>query len=256
MKVRHLLIGVVVLFVVSLMTTQSYAKIDEDNIVGIWLFDEGEGDTAEDSSGNKNDGAVNGAEWVDDMFQSGKALEFDGSSSYVLIQFLEPAPRSITLEAWIYPTASGVVFSEVGQAAINSGWHDSQMEILSSGEIKVGFWVGSEQGISLGTYSFEEWYHVVMTFDDGDNDIKGYVDGELQGEGTLDKLYPPALWYGIGAADSTNLGDGTYFDGIIDNIAVYNIALSEEDVNQNYQEALAVLPIGKLATTWASVKTK
>ncbi len=256
MKVRYLLIVVVILFVVSLLTTQSYAKIDPDNVVGIWLFDEGEGDKAEDSSENKNDGALNGPAWVDDMFQSGKALEFDGNNDYVLIQFLDPAPRSITLEAWIYPTAGGVVFSEVGQAAINSGWHDSQMEILSSGEIKVGFWIGSEQGISLGIYSFNEWYHVVMTFDDDDSDIKGYVDGEFQEEGTLDKLYPGTLWYGIGAADSTNLGDGTYFDGIIDNIAIYNIALSEEEVNQNYQDALAVFPVGKLATTWSRVKTK
>ena len=256
MKARYLLLGVVALFAVSLLTTQSYAKIDPDNVVGIWLFDEGEGDTAEDSSENKNDGVLNGPTWVDGMSQSGKALEFDGSNDYVLIQFLDPAPRSITLEAWIYPTAGGVVFSELGQAAINSGWHDSQMEILSSGEIKVGFWTGAEQGISLGKYSFNEWYHVVMTFDDGDDSIKGYVNGELQEEGTLAKQYPGALWYGIGAADSTNLGDGTYFDGIIDDIAIYNIALSEEEVKQNYQEAFAVFPAGKLATTWASVKTK
>lgn len=254
MKVRHLLIGVVVLF--SLLTTQSYAKIDPDNVVGMWLFDEGEGDTAEDSSGNKNDGTLNGPKWVDGMSQSSKALEFDGSNDYVLIQILDTVPQSITLEAWIYPTAGGVVFSELGQAAINSGWHDSQMEVLSSGEIKVGFWTGVEQGISLGTFSFDTWYHVVMAFDNSDNSIRGYVDGELQEEGNLDKQYPGTLWYGIGAADTTNLGDGTYFNGIIDDITIYNIALSEEEVKQNYQAALAVFPAGKLTTTWSSVKTK
>jgi len=60
---------------------QSYAKIDLGTCVGMWIFDEGNGDIAKDSSGNGNDGKINGATWVDGKFN--KALSFNGASNYV-----------------------------------------------------------------------------------------------------------------------------------------------------------------------------
>ena len=46
-----------------------------DDAVGIWLFDEGKGNTAADTSGNGNDGAITGAKWAEGKF--GGALEFE-----------------------------------------------------------------------------------------------------------------------------------------------------------------------------------
>ena len=46
-----------------------------DDAVGIWLFDEGKGGTAGDTSGNGNDGAISGAKWAEGKF--GGALEFE-----------------------------------------------------------------------------------------------------------------------------------------------------------------------------------
>ena len=79
MRARYLLIGVAVLFAVSVLTASSYAKIDPKTCVGMWLFDEGKGDTAADSSGNKNDGTLkNNPKWVDGKLD--KALSFDVSN--------------------------------------------------------------------------------------------------------------------------------------------------------------------------------
>ena len=244
----------VILFIIGMPTTQVYANIDPDTIVGLWLFNDGHGDIAKDSSGNRNDGKLmNGPMWVNGRINPNKALDFDGKDDYVLVHF-GTALQSLSLEAWIYPTEGGVVFSELGQATINAGWHDSQMEILSSGEIKVGFWTGAIQGISLGRYSFNEWYNVVMTYDRSKNSIKGYINGELMESGTLVKQNPGDLWYAIGAADTTNHGNGTFFSGIIDRAAVYNVALTEDQVKQNYRAASAVFSTRKLTTTWGSVK--
>jgi len=249
-----MLIGIVVLFIIGMLVSSSYAKIDPKTIVGMWLFDEGKGDIATDSSGNKNDGTLmNGPKWVDGKIKPGKALEFDGKDDYVIVHIGTP-PQSFTLEAWIYPKEGGIVFVEEGQQALDGGWYDSHMEVHSDGEIKVGFWTGAEQGISLGKFSFNEWYNVVMTYDKNKNSIKGYVNGELMGSGTLVKQYPGDLWYAIGARTATNLGDGRYFTGIIDKSALYNVALSEDDVKQNYKTANAVFSAGKLATTWGSIK--
>ena len=59
------------------------AKLDEDAIVGIWLFDEGKGETAKDISKNGNHAKLIGAKWTPDG-KHGKAVEFDGTN-YVRI---------------------------------------------------------------------------------------------------------------------------------------------------------------------------
>ncbi|MFQ6031464.1 MAG: hypothetical protein ACE5K2_00965 [Candidatus Zixiibacteriota bacterium] len=64
--------------IVIMLAGQSYAKIDPKSIVGIWLFDEGKGDTVRDSSFNGNDGKIFGAKWVEG--KKDKGLEFDGVS--------------------------------------------------------------------------------------------------------------------------------------------------------------------------------
>ena len=247
--VATLTVVCVSLIIIGLMLTSiSDAKIDPTSIILEWSLD---GDV-KDSSGQVNNGEIKGnPKWVDGKI--GKALQFDGVDDYVLVDIKGSVPQSITLQAWTYPSAKGIVFSELGQGTINSGWHDSQMDVLSTGEIKVGFWVGSEQGISLGTFSFNNWYHVTMTFDNSDNSIKGYVNGVLKKSGTLDKQYPGDLWYGIGAIDTTTLGAGAYFNGIIDEVAIFNVALKEEDI-QAIVQGTAVSPGGKLTATWASIK--
>ncbi len=70
MKTCSLLIGMVILFAGS-----SYAEIDPETIVGLWLFDEVQGDTAKDSSANDlKSELVGDLKWVEGKF--GSALEF------------------------------------------------------------------------------------------------------------------------------------------------------------------------------------
>ena len=73
----------VVLFSLGLMAislvavNSSNAEIDQKSVMGIWLFDDGGGNIAMDSSGNNNHGTiVNAPIWVDGRF--GGALGFDG----------------------------------------------------------------------------------------------------------------------------------------------------------------------------------
>jgi len=67
-----------------ILTGQSFAQIDRETIVGIWLFDEGSGKAARDFSGKGNSGGLmNNPEWVEGKF--GKALKFDGKDDYVEI---------------------------------------------------------------------------------------------------------------------------------------------------------------------------
>ena len=79
MQARCLLVGMVVLFVASILVSSSYARMDTESVVAIWLFDEEKGDITEDFSGNGHDGTLEGQiQWVAGRF--GSALEFGASA--------------------------------------------------------------------------------------------------------------------------------------------------------------------------------
>jgi hypothetical protein len=82
MRTKCLQVGVVVLFILGMLPALGHAKIDPKTVIGIWLFDDGAGNVAEDSSGNGNDGTLNGPTWTSGGKFDG-ALEFDGAGSYI-----------------------------------------------------------------------------------------------------------------------------------------------------------------------------
>jgi hypothetical protein len=65
-----------------LFLTQARAALDPADAVGVWLFDEGEGEVAIDQSGLGNDGTLVNATWTDDA-AFGKALAFNGTDACV-----------------------------------------------------------------------------------------------------------------------------------------------------------------------------
>ena len=80
--IADLMLACVGLIVLSLMFTgMSGAEFDLKTVAGMWLFNEGKGNTAADSSENGNDGKLeNDPKWTKDgKFAS--ALEFDGNES-------------------------------------------------------------------------------------------------------------------------------------------------------------------------------
>ncbi len=207
-------------------------------LVGLWSFDGPDliSTTAYDRSGQGNNATLTGFGTTATSSKKagviGQALQFDGVDDYVLTGTFASIPTSVTLSAWIYPTAGGVVFDEIGAG----GWHDSQMEVLSTGEIKVGYWTGGLSNISLGTFSLNAWHHVVLTYDTTSTTGKGYVDGVLRNSMVIAKQWPgSALQYGIGKTDVvTNMGDGTYFNGKIDDARIYSRALTAAEVTRLY----------------------
>lgn len=102
-----MLIGFGFVFLTLYCATISNAKIDPKTVVGIWLFDEGNGKITEDLSGNGNDGELKeGTKWEDGQF--GQAVIFDGKDDYVEIA---PSPlfnpETFTVTFWMHPTTVG-----------------------------------------------------------------------------------------------------------------------------------------------------
>ena len=244
MKVKCLLICVAVLFIVGLLTTSSYAKIDPKTCIGMWLLDEGSGNVAKDSSGNKNDGKfVEDPKWVDGKF--GKALEFDGVDSYVVNS------KVGSTGAW------QAIMAKRDGASYSYGIN------LMMGAFQV--YTSGASGIAGFAYNLpkNEWVFVCGTMSKGPTEL--YINGELFGTGGsgggVSAIAENPLTIAESFRAKVAFGNAEIFNGIIDEVAVFNVVLTTDDIKTIMTKGLgaatglaAVEPSDKLAATWASVK--
>jgi len=266
-KVRYLLIGVAVLFVAGVLTTSSYAKIDPQACVGVWLFDESSGDVAKDSSGNKNDGTlVNGPKWVDGEFDN--ALSFDGVDDYVNL----PATTSdnwegITMVAWVWLNLlPNELVSSYGEIyGSNQDLYD-MYEDKGNNElrVKVATTASAERpGIPTAQLQKNQWVHIAGTYDSAAGEVKIYMDGQLIDTHNLTGFINGIQYSSIGTQGGPSGPFTDFLNGIIDEVALFNVTLDEQDIqtimSKGLKESLglaAVVSSGKLATTWAGIKAR
>ncbi len=83
------------------------------------------------------------------------------------------------------------------------------------------------------TIQVGRWYHVVLTYD---GTMKFYVDGTLYGSDTFTLVHDTVTPLQIGRSATY----GNYFSGIVDEVRIYNRALSEEEILSHYQQLLSV----------------
>jgi len=244
------------LFITSLIFTDlSYAKIDLKSIVGMWLFDEGKGDIAADSSGNKNDGTLmNDPKWVDGKF--GKALNFDATDDYVNLGSMELPTNALTICAWFKTTQT--VEGEIFCARWPQGWLYGTYP--AGGFFFACSTLNNVPGV--GKYNDDVWHHGAITFDGSVTVVKWYVDGILVDTKTAG---PANITYG---ANNTVIGMDTNgntrnFKGPIDDVGLFNVALTADDIKNIMTKGLGVATgmtavefLDKLATAWAKVKSQ
>ena len=231
----------------------SDAKIDQKNIMGIWLFDEGKGDAAEDASGNGNNGELNGATW--DKGKFGNALSFDGTDDFVEIQPSASLDtrKNITISAWIYPTKDGpiVEYQHPGGTWGTHLWITAPSDLF----VRVIKRDGAFTTNIICPTSLKEWHHVATSYDYSSGIVNLFLDGnECQSLNigvTEQSTHGPVF---IGKAP----WDGRAFNDLIDEVVIVNVVLSEEDIqaimNKGLGSMLAVSQSGKLTTTWGDIK--
>ena len=109
---------------------------------------------------------------------SGSALSFNGSSDYLITPELHSAfsNNSVSIELWFKANAPGVIVTELGTTTINnSTWHDSQVEILSSGQVDARVW--NLPAVNLGTVSFGTWNFVALRYNSTTSTLDGVLNG-------------------------------------------------------------------------------
>ena len=215
------------------------ARFAAGNMVGYWAFDEGSGSIAYDAVAD-NDGDLYGdASWTTGRI--GAALSFDGDGDYVGVSstgFLPTGSAARTMAAWI-KTHDVMTTREVFVGYGGAGNFDACDLYSSEGSgDNTGKLVFNVYGYGLvgdTVVADGQWHHVAMTYDG--TTARVYTDGELENEVNW-TLSTGSAGLVIGRQSYPDAGpDYHYANAIIDEVRIYNRALSAEEV-----AALAVVP--------------
>lgn len=216
-------------------TLQNALGVD---VVGIWKFDEGFGNTAYDSSGYNNHGVITGASYTDNTPQrivgaaEGKyALSLSGSD-YVEINNI-----AVNIEEKAYNTVEFWMYWMGGNSQMPIGWQ--QQYSLWLVDECFGFSTGQNNVLGVSWAGLNnKWTHVVAIFYNGKPSVSTvslYLNGikkeiyECRGSTNASrKVGPKLLISGWGSSP------GYSFDGFIDELRVYNKSLIASQVETRY----------------------
>ena len=206
------------------------------NAVGLWFLDEESGSIAADSSAGANDGTISGAAHVAGVL--GNALRFDGADDGVAVANAadyKPAELTVALRvnfdalygnAVTGGVADGTMLllsqknagSGHGYALYKTELNSLVLEIANSASGLVGRIETADDFLVTG-----EWYHVVGTF--ARPTLSLYVNGELVAAVSHDADLDYDAGTGLAFAHSGQGEDGR-FRGVLDDIKIYDVALS------------------------------
>lgn len=227
----------------TVAAAQYQAAVLADGPAAYYRFEEADGTSALDSSGNGNTGTYAGGPLLAQagLPQLGLAVFFDGIDDHVV------TPRTVatdfTLELWLSTTAispagtqafegDGLVWSDVGGTA-----NDFVLAALND---RAAFFTGNPDTTVIGTTPINDggWHHVVATRTMG-GATELYVDGVLQATGTTNGSPLDALSQIMIAANTL---DSRYFEGLVDEVAYYATVLSPAQVEAHFAAGTAPIP--------------
>ena len=195
-------------------------------LIAHYKFDETSGTTATDSSGSGNTGTLNGmtgSEWT--TGKVGGALSFDGTNDYMSTASLYLNIVPYTISAFFKSDVSSgersIVYTDRGGRFGNS-------IILGYGNGDNTIDVQYHNGWTdfAATYTANTWYHVAATYETGL--ISLYLDGVFIGNKAAGSAVGDGSTVGVGRHNS---GDPQWFDGVIDEVRIYDHVLSAGEVS-------------------------
>jgi len=230
-----------------------YEVCDYPGLIGYWIFDTGVGNIAHDYSQSGNDGDLknmDNSNWV-----SGKvgnsALEFDGTTEYVEVLNVGNFTATFnnlpafSLEAWVYfdedsgvdPDSDAII--QLNNDRTSPANHNifylkritgNLLDLSTSDDD--GVWDDLIDLVPIGNL---DWHHIVATWNGSTKSI--YIDGSPRISKTWEETLPglgDALHIGVDEDTQGGSGLDDYFGGKIDEVAVFNRALSPEEISVHY----------------------
>ena len=194
-------------------------------LVGEWRFDEvNPRDVCLDSSGNGNSGKPTGTTVVEG--KSGKARSFNGRGDSIVIPPIN-IPKAVTVAAWVYSSNFRQNGFVITKNPVNTQW---ALIFESDGYLK---WRGTgfEKNVKCAAPANNTWHYIVGKHDGTTGSL--YVDGVLCASGALPAIGNAAGSITIGGFEG---GKAYYFSGRIDEVRIYNRALSDSEIAELYKQ--------------------
>jgi hypothetical protein len=267
-SVNLMIVIVIALFLPSILAVTAYGRIDPGTVELLFLFDDGGGDIARDSSGHGRNGDITGTQWVDGKF--GRALEFGGAANDKVIVSGYYGVGGTTPRTTAFWWRSDDAVSR--HSWVKWGTNVASQKYFIRGDdtvagmITLRVEVNSGQSYGSTNVCDGEWHHLAVVFPDGSDSVKDhllYVDGVVEEN-------PAGTDFDTDTDNTTtDIHIGTqvpgvnqheFANGIMDELAIFSVALTQSEIStimeQGMSTALAVAHIDKLTTTWAEVRTK
>lgn len=261
-----------------------FLSISQNGLVAHWSFDNTEGDTFFDLSGNGNHGTRYGAEVVEGKI--GSALKFNGVGDYARIPADNEAPPQIlrdlgkgSISIWFkadnIPTNYGIapmfyygaeemcnffdaanqgMIIELGHSPIFPGSEELFFTMWKNGCTYPSFCFDSNMPIPTG-----QWIHFVAVV--GEDFNTGYLNGQEMtnrfynfadagaSQFFEDAVVHEKLWLGKGYWDETV----QHFDGMIDDIRIYDRPLTSQEVEELYSDTAVVTSVNSIGGDASSI---
>lgn len=275
MRILYLTLAIVCLLILPPLTNaQKYAN--DDSLILYLPFNEGEGDTAFDRTRLGNHGKLEGGpQWV--AGKHGKAIEFDGDDDVVIIETknskeLQLHESAGTAECWFLMKGEGISTAPrlIAKESITNDSCDCDplrggfaLKFRKHG-VKLTLQLSVEKGSRKNNDPNPEaevnndvWYHAAGTWKEGEHRV--YLNGKLVFEDKGNEALP------LKDVDNDLRIGGSFagfrnFQGIIDEVRVWNRALPVNEIKDNMElgfgPLLGVSPDGMLTTTWGRIKER
>ena len=250
---------VVLVFFGMVMVDVGHAGLSLDKVLGIWLFDEGSGDTAEDSSGNGNDAkeVQKGPSWTDGKF--GKALKFEQKGWWECDNPVMTASVDFTMGCWTKPGKAQKTWTNILSSHQEPPRRGISFEQSSDKQNLFGIAIGDGPnwgGAPHVQLKAGEWNHMAFVRK-GDNGA-WYRNGKFDNEQKLesdDPVVTPTSNFRIG---NWVLG-GREYNGLVDEAFLFERALSKDEIatiaDLGLEGAQPVTPKDRAATCWGKLKS-
>ncbi len=188
-------------------------------------LDEGSGNETRDEVSLSTGDIQGSASWTSGKY--GKALQFDGSSSYIEFEncpALNPT-KSISVEAWIYP-----VDWNGNRRILQKGVNDNQYRFLAEGGV-FKFDIYGVGTVTAPLPSSGTWHHVVGVYSGDNGTMEIWVDGVRTGQIVVTPAPIPVTDDPLYVGTKTPFAPpGDHFYGTIDEVRIYSRALKPEEI--------------------------
>jgi hypothetical protein len=234
--------------------------VNDENLTGWWRLDETSGTTSYDHSGNGNHGIVAGSPTMGQQGKVGSAIEFDRSndeivipndsdmwgsslSTIIWVRFTSFSYTQTFFEAWGTGSDSGVsmyLFTPGPGATF-------YFEIRTSGAT-------NPCGITINTTGFEsgQWIQFAQTFDGSTQ--RAYMNGVEVGNNSCSGTFTePSDDLNLGSSSASCNCGNRYFGGLMDEVSLYNRALTSSEIGAKYNETVGPIAHWKMDDSSSSI---